>query len=127
VALQQDRDGVGGRLRRETYAQAALVPATPWLAAPAPLAAPQWRLDAAGAVPRLQLSLPDAATPLRWAVWRRHDGRWQFSTQPGTQQVVALAADPLGVAPDAVVVSAVDRYGQEGPRLGLALAAVLAA
>ena len=76
----QDRDGIANALNLGPYAQAALVPATPWLDAVAP-AMPQarpeggaWRLDPG----------PGKA-PFLWAVWQRRQGRWRFAAQPVAQ------------------------------------------
>lgn len=119
VALMQDRGGIATRLRDEAYAQAALVPATPWLASG----------DAAagmGATPALRRRPDgtmvleagrDAASVWRWAVWRRQGGPWSFEALPGG--ITAFAAPGA----DTVVISAIDRLGQEGPRRAFRLAA----
>jgi uncharacterized lipoprotein YddW (UPF0748 family) len=108
AALMQDRDGVATRLRAGPYASAALVPATPWLPGSAP-AAPQLRSE--GSACRIE---PAAGPPaFVWAVWRRRAGAWQFAVQPAAATLLATADN------DALVVSAVDRQGVEGPRTAL--------
>lgn len=112
VALSQNRRGLADALKAGPYAGPALVPATPWLAEGSPalqlptlLSAPggQWRIDLPG------------ETNLRHALWLRQDGNWRFMTiAQGTGLLPAAGLDAL-------VVSAVDRVGQEGPRLGYAL------
>ena len=109
VALQQDREGLATTLARGAYALPALVPATPWLNAPAVGVPGLRRLN--GRV-RIEPAVA-AAAPVRWAVWRRHAGappRWAFDAlPPGAQDI-----DPAGA--DLLWVQGVDRVGQLGPR-----------
>ncbi len=110
IALQQDRDGLATLLQQGAYANAALVPATPWLNAPA-VGLPGLRR----AKGRLRIEHAQAgAVPVRWAVWRRLGGaaapRWVFSAlAPGEREL-----DPEGA--DLVWVQGVNRVGQLGPR-----------
>jgi uncharacterized lipoprotein YddW (UPF0748 family) len=122
VALQQNRQGIADRLRTGPYVQAALVPATPWLAARAP-AMPRVLVTEASAG-RLQLRLragdaaaADADSPWRYALWARRAGQWQFQVQPALQPDLDIEAA------QALVVSAVNRTGLESPRLMLRLGA----
>lgn len=105
AALMQDRDGVATQLRAGPYATPALVPATPWLDDRPP---PAPRLRLAGTEVAIEPGAGEAAA--RWALWRRIDGRWRFDVLPGAR----LRFDAAGA--DAVVVSAVDRVGNAGPR-----------
>jgi uncharacterized lipoprotein YddW (UPF0748 family) len=108
IALQQDRDGIAAKLKAGPYAQAALVPATPWLDNQPP---PAPTLAVAGR--RVQLK-PAAGEPAwLWAVWRREAGRWRFVVLPGRE----LSVDAEGA--DAVVVSAVDRLGNTSARAAI--------
>ena len=109
VALMQDRDGVATQLRAGPYVEPALVPPTPWRGStpqPAPPQLPVLRL-AAG-----QAAIEPAAgdNVAQWAVWRRIGGQWRFAVQPGAERSVATAGA------DALVVSAVDRWGQLSAR-----------
>ena len=111
VALLQDRDGIATQLAAGPYAQAALVPATPWLDNRVPLAP---RLRAQHNAVRIDVgsatnSASDIA-PRLWAVWRRVGGAWQFSVLPAS----VLQFERLGA--DAVVASAVSRLGLLSPR-----------
>jgi len=118
IALHQDRDGLATALARGAYAQPALVPATPWLNAPALGVPGLRRLN--GRV-RIEPAV-SAAAPERWAVWRRTPGnppRWAFAAlPPGAQDV-----DPAGA--DLLWVQGVDRVGQLGPRALIHLDATL--
>jgi uncharacterized lipoprotein YddW (UPF0748 family) len=124
-ALMQDRDRLATLLQFGPYAQPALVPASPWLDEPVPpvLAAP--RLQPEGARVRITAASAasasagkgGAATPARWAVWRRTAGRWHFAVQATAETLV----DPAGA--EVLVVSAVGRTGRVGERSQLDLAA----
>ncbi len=113
VALLQDRDGLATRLKAGAYAQAALPPATPWLAAGAP-GQPALSVDAAD--PGLARWRPGAGNPpALWAVWRRRAGGWRFEVLPGPARSL-----PIGPR-ETLVVSAVDRCGIESERSSLQL------
>ena len=103
AALMQDRDGVATQLQAGAYAQAALVPATPWLDDQPP---PAPTLRGNGTRVTIEPGVGEPAA--RWAVWRRQSGLWRFAVLPGSQRLI----DPLGA--DLLVVSAVDRVGNQG-------------
>lgn len=109
IALMDDRKGIAQKLA-PLYATPALAPASPWLGAKAP-AAPALTL----AGPRLVKisAAPDAAL---FAVWRRSGTQWRLAVQSARDVTIELAP-----ADEAVVVSAVNRIGNEGPRASLAL------
>jgi uncharacterized lipoprotein YddW (UPF0748 family) len=122
VALLQNRQGLAGTLQAQTYDTPALVPASPWLerdAPAAPLAHLSRRPDGAF---DLLLGTPAHGKPvLRWAVWLRYGEHWVF--QVCQQPSLVLAATGVGVPGGAltgVVVSALDRVGNESQRVGLA-------
>ena len=99
AALVPDIQGLASLLQ-VAYAQAALVPATPWLPAP-PVGRPSLRAMNG----RLQW-LPAAGEPARrWALWRRSGGAWRFAVLPAAER----QADAAGA--DAAVLAAVDRSG----------------
>ena len=124
IALQQDRDGLATLLQMGPYAQAALVPATPWLGGPLP--GPP-RLSAAGVRVRIEPAVDAASTasaptaavppitpsaapsPTLWAVWRRVGSEWRFAVLPGSERRIDTAGANL------LSVNAVDRVGQLGP------------
>jgi uncharacterized lipoprotein YddW (UPF0748 family) len=109
-ALMQDREGLATRLHGGPYAEPALVPASPWLAA-APPAPPQLRARGSRVV--IDPAVGPAAA--RWAVWRRIGGQWRFSVLPPQARDV----DTAGA--DAIVVCAVDRAGMLSERSVLQL------
>ena len=115
-ALMEDRDGISTRLRAGPYAQAALVPAMAAPGAPA-LSAPRVLLGQR----QVTVLSNDAEPPRLWAVWHRSHGQWVFSTVPGQRSSIDLALPGAQGQADTLVISAVSRTGQEGPRVRLAL------
>ncbi|MES2258679.1 MAG: family 10 glycosylhydrolase [Pseudomonadota bacterium] len=113
AALMQNRKGVADQLKAVSYQSAALVPATPWLGSEAP-AAPKVgvRRGAAG----LDLKLSAGRNAAHYAIWARYGEEWRFTTAPAARTDVTLA-DAAGVAAGTVVVSAVDRLGNESERV----------
>jgi uncharacterized lipoprotein YddW (UPF0748 family) len=107
AALMQDRDGVATRLREGPYAQPALVPPTPWLDAGVP-AAPMLSIGWRG----LRIDMQDAAAPFLLAIWRRSAGQWRFTVRTGNDTGTLVAPGD-----DAIVVSALDRLGNESARV----------
>lgn len=104
VSLLQNRKGIADRLKYAEYAQAALVPATPWLggnAPPAPRVLARRGRDNAVTV---AFEIPDASPDPPWlfAVWARHVNNWRFSVHPGGRAGLRIEADPDGRAPDAL-------------------------
>jgi uncharacterized lipoprotein YddW (UPF0748 family) len=118
VALLQDRDGIATLLKFGPYAQVALVPATPWLPAPLPAAPVLRRVNSPGSGPPRVAVQVDAAAQ-RLAVWRRVGGQWRLSVQPASAAVL----DAAGA--DTLVVGAIARNGQAGPRASVRLAALM--
>jgi hypothetical protein len=106
-------DGLNAKLLERTYTDEALVPATPWLDAKPP-AAPRVTFDAGDR----ELALEAArGEPVRaFAVWTRagQDAPWQFRVEPIGTKPIRLDA---GVTD--VVVTAVDRAGNESRRVRL--------
>jgi uncharacterized lipoprotein YddW (UPF0748 family) len=106
---QARRDTLAQRLRDETYARPALVPAMTWLDDVPP---PQPRLAWAGdgaAARRLAIEPGAGEAAFLWVVQSRSRGVWRTEILPGHAREW-LAGD---VAPDVVWVSAVDRAGNQ--------------
>ncbi|MBI2813369.1 MAG: family 10 glycosylhydrolase [Opitutae bacterium] len=108
VALMQDRKGVATKLLAGPYAEPALLPATPWLKA-APPTAPKLRRNGE----RVEIEPGSGDGAANFAIWRRHGVRWDFALQPASTRTIAAAVA------DAVVVSAVDRLGNESESVAL--------
>jgi hypothetical protein len=100
----------------QCYTMPALVPASPWLEADVP-AAPRLQLSPvnAGSIKLTMQAGTGSKQVARWAVWLRYGERWEFRVSQRTE--LQLPASGL----DGLVVSAIDRVGNEGPRSALLL------
>ena len=115
------RDSLAQRLARTVYRYPALVPPAPWLPGTRP-GAPRATLAADGAA--LSLAAGPGEPPRLWVVRARYGNRWTVDVVPATRTRIALTGDaPLRE----VVVSAVDRGGNEGPAVTLRPDAAVAA
>ncbi|CAN5314549.1 family 10 glycosylhydrolase [soil metagenome] len=110
VALKENRRGLSDALKAGPYATPALVPASPWLGISAPVSAVPVLTALPGGL--LQLRLAGRAVQTQ-AVWLKYGERWEFRI--GTD--LRLTAAGL----NGIVVSAVDRVGNEGRREGYSI------
>jgi hypothetical protein len=117
----REGEDMGKALIDGPYAQKALVPASPWLdhaAPPAPVVTANRNAAKAAVV-----TLKPGAGEATWlyAIYIRYGTSWRFTTLPGGSPGITLNVDPAAGAATAVVVSAVDRTGNESPRVTLAI------
>ncbi|HYC36262.1 MAG TPA: family 10 glycosylhydrolase [Usitatibacter sp.] len=119
AALAQNRAGIADALAAE-YAQPALVPASPWIDA-SPPAAPDVAVNVMpGGRVEIEAGARGDKPVASWAVWTRAGNEWRFTSFPRGQARMMLR--PVGAAAiDRVVVSAVDRLGNESRRVALEL------
>jgi hypothetical protein len=105
---------LGERLRADVYADPALVPASPWLSRSAP-ARPKVEVvrDSATGGVSLRLGPGDQRVVRLWTLRTRTDSGWTAAVLPEAQRLHALTASASETAPEEVVVTAVDRYGNE--------------
>ncbi|MDQ8168244.1 MAG: family 10 glycosylhydrolase [Gemmatimonadota bacterium] len=102
--------GMNDTLRAGPYAQTALVPASPWLAAPAP-AVPSARLAPGGGVPRLLLRAGKGpSAPWQYAIRLRTDTAWITMLVSGSTTSWPI---PDGTEPTALSVVSLNRVGTE--------------
>jgi hypothetical protein len=114
AALMENRKGIADQLRTISYATPALVPATPWLGR-ATLDAPSVAASRKSGAVRLKLVAGKVTT--LYAVWSRFGGQWKFAVVPASRAEWDVADDATLGAADLVVVSAVDRLGNESARV----------
>jgi hypothetical protein len=107
VALLEDRRGISTALRTGAYAQAALVPASPWLDAMVPTP-PQIQPQKNG---RLLIVASPGKAAAHFAIWRKFGASWKFTVQSASEPEVE------GQDAEAIVVSSVDRLGNESSRV----------
>lgn len=116
AAIMENREAIGDQLKAVHYTVPALVPATPWLGNMAPGAPKVGARRAAGGV---RLKLAPGKANAQYAIWSRHGDQWRFAVAPASVADFNVADDArLGPA-TAVFVSAVDRLGNESPRLSV--------
>lgn len=109
AALMENRQGIADQLKAGHYASPALVPATPWLGSLRPGVPPVTAKKVAGAV---DLKLVPGEETTHYAIWSRHGSEWRFAVAP-----LARTAWTVVDETNAVVVSAVDRLGNESERV----------
>jgi uncharacterized lipoprotein YddW (UPF0748 family) len=102
--------GLGDNIKAGAYDNIALVPSTPWLGTQRP-PVPSASLGKASGGRQLKLSGKDAVL---FAVWLRSDGVWRFATVAASRPTLLLAD-----AVTSVVISSVDRLGNESERINI--------
>jgi uncharacterized lipoprotein YddW (UPF0748 family) len=118
AALMGNRKGIADRLKASAYAGPALIPASPWLGAEAP-PAPLVAAHRAGAALNLKLA-PGAGKPVAlYAIWARYGAQWRFAVAPGARTEWVLPDDAAAGPASAVVVSAIERLGNESERVSV--------
>jgi uncharacterized lipoprotein YddW (UPF0748 family) len=103
-------------LAQKLYREPALIPAMPWIdrTAPPPPTVSAQRSDAAVTVS----FKPGRGEPTSlYAVYARYGEQWRFTVVPGGTPSLTLNADATSGAPTAIVVSSIDRCGNESPRV----------
>jgi uncharacterized lipoprotein YddW (UPF0748 family) len=116
AALMENRKGITDQLKAQTYQTAALAPASPWLGAELP-ATPTASARRENNGVSLRLAAGAGKPVAHYAIWSRYGSEWRFAVAPASRPVLLLADDATGGAAQAVVVSAVDRLGNESERI----------
>ena len=109
-ALMQPADGLTETLAKRTYAGHALVPACPWLDQSAPRA-PSVTMSKHDGRKHVKLK-PSGESIFLWGVWTLDAKGWLFETIPSRERSIPLRSDV-----SKVVVTAVDRAGNESKRV----------
>ncbi len=105
--LLEDRKGLRTLLAQKTYPAPAVVPASPWLSRtppPSPLVEVALEKDGTRS---LRLAAPPAAGTAWWAVQLRNGETWSTAAV----RHVSQGSLPLPGKPEAIAVTALDRYG----------------
>ena len=116
AALMQNRQRIADQLTSSHYAMPALIPASPWLGKDAP-GVPGVSAKREGRGVRLALA-PGRANAM-YAVWSRHGNEWRFHSVPASKVDFIVPDHPVLGAASSVVVSAVDRVGNESERIAV--------
>jgi hypothetical protein len=127
VALMENRKGVSDQLKANVYQSAALIPATPWLGANLPAVPTVLVRRNPGAINLVLKAAPGKASApglapglARYAIWSRYGREWRFAMVPAVPGITASWSaldDASAGAASAIVVSAVDRLGNESERI----------
>jgi uncharacterized lipoprotein YddW (UPF0748 family) len=125
AALMENRKGISDQLMANSYQSAALVPATPWLGAKLPLA-PTVVVRRTSGAHSLSLKAANGNAPARYAIWSRYGAQWRFTTVPAGRSGWSVPDDERSGPANAIVVSAVDRLGNESARVDVLRSAALA-
>ncbi|MEO5588976.1 MAG: family 10 glycosylhydrolase [Gemmatimonadaceae bacterium] len=112
--FMQNRDSIVDRLLAGPYAGPALVPASPWLDSIPPRApAVELSQDSATLAYRVEFAPRGQEKVWLWVMRYRYGVDWSLMVLPGAQRSHLFGGGEQSVAPDAVVVSALDRTGNE--------------
>jgi uncharacterized lipoprotein YddW (UPF0748 family) len=114
AALMENRQGITDQLKTVHYGQPALVPATTWLATDA-AGAPNVAVKREGG--GVQLKFAADKNTSQYAIWSLHRGNWRFAVAPAERRDFTVTDDAQFGPASAVVVSAVDRLGNESVRI----------
>jgi uncharacterized lipoprotein YddW (UPF0748 family) len=107
--LMRDEAGVAQALEKRVYPGPALIPAYPWLSQAVP---PPPLLSVRPVRGELKLEWNSGGgAPWQWVVQKKIDGKWFSEILPGEKTSETIQAD----SPEAVAVSAVNRYGNMSP------------
>ena len=103
-------------LLKDAYATPALVPASPWLDY-LPPGKPFVTLTPRAAGTAMVTLRPAVGDPPRvWAIWSKYGDTWTFDVRPGQTQSFEIPTSKDGKELSKVVVTAVDRSGNESER-----------
>ncbi len=117
AALMENRKGICDQLKAKAYQSAALSPNSPWMGTAAP-AAPSVTVRRSRGCLSLKLTAA-AGTPLAvFAIWSRYGEKWHFAVAPAASAEWDVVDDAAGPA-SAVIVSGVDRLGNESERVSV--------
>jgi hypothetical protein len=115
----QNRGGIADALRKEVYAQPALIPASPWLEHVS-LAAPNLQIQTSSAEIKLRWEEPNHHATRFWVLQTRSGSEWTMEVLPQQQTSRVLRSGP---PPEVVALTALDRCGNAGPPAVLELRA----
>jgi uncharacterized lipoprotein YddW (UPF0748 family) len=118
-SVRKHKDKFGDALMQGPFRTSALVPAMPWRddnPPPPPRATAERNREKAVTV---TLNRAPGEPPIVFAVWARYGQQWRFLTVPAGAPSLQLNADPTAGPATAVVLTAVDRCGNESERVNV--------
>jgi uncharacterized lipoprotein YddW (UPF0748 family) len=116
-SVRRHKDNFGDALTKGPFRTNALVPPMPWLdEKPPPAPRASATRDGSGAV-MVMLNRSPGEPPIVYAVWARYGQQWRFLTVPAGSPSLTLNPDPNAGPASGVVLTAVDRCGNESERV----------
>ena len=118
-SVRKHKDKFGDALASGPFRTNALVPPMPWRdnkPPPAPRASAQRN---GGSAVTVNLTRAPGEPPMVYAVWARYGQQWRFLTVPAGSPSLTLNVDPAAGPATAVVITAVDRCGNESERVNV--------
>jgi uncharacterized lipoprotein YddW (UPF0748 family) len=97
-------------LQREVYSEAALIPATPWLARSSP-PRPELRLRIDRESTILDWTVPNGPPVQAWLLQTQTRGKWTTQVLAGAERSMRFTQ----ARPEVVALTCVDRFGNAGP------------
>ena len=121
-AFLTDQGGVASRLLESAYADAALVPPSPWLSKRA-LPAPRVRVTKSAAIDgySVTMTLPKPYVARWYLLQTRTVGGWASRLLIPCACAEKIVPDSAGQLPDKIVVTALDRAGVASPAVQLSV------
>lgn len=110
--LRSDLGGIRKALRESVFQRDALVPASPWIKVPKPLA-PLVKIDRAGKYVRVTWTARGPRKAFWYVVYVKDKSGWTHSILAGNEKGISLTASRRI---DKIVVTTVDRLGNESAR-----------
>ncbi|QEG34366.1 glycoside hydrolase family 10 protein [Bythopirellula goksoeyrii] len=119
-ALLRNSGGIADVLLKNTYQQPALIPASPWLSTSSDneQIEPKFSVKKSGGEWVVALESNETDTAWLWVVRSKYRGKWHVDIVPGSESVRPMydkAGQKRKKSPAAVVVSTVNRIGEESP------------
>lgn len=108
--LMQNRGKLSDELLRTVYDQPALIPSSPWLGKQQPLQ-PTLNVIQSDGQMKLEWDTPELDNIWQWLVQKRVNGTWVSAVFPVTQTEESIDSQTASALPDAVAVTALNRYG----------------
>jgi len=112
------RRGIADKMKKGVYREQALVPASPWLASKPFDEKPGLDvIENKDGTIVLDYYLPSRAPVWQWVLCIRKGGNWTYKILPGNRQRFMLNEEGEKTPAEVVAISAIDRFGQESPRV----------
>ncbi|MCX6998739.1 MAG: hypothetical protein NT106_00320, partial [Candidatus Sumerlaeota bacterium] len=112
------RRGIADKMKKGVYREQALVPASPWLASKPFDEKPGLDvIDNKDGTIVLDFYLPSRAPVWQWVLCIRKGGNWTYKILPGNRQRFMLNEGGEKTPAEVIAISAIDRFGQESPRV----------